>query len=145
PQHVLDWDLAITEEDLRRFGSVVAQFVEILPNRETGGALFDHQDGHAAMPGLRLGICLDEHGKRIGVTSVGDPGLCAVDDVVIANSSGDGGDTLQVAACLRLSQSDAGPLLATGEIRQPPSAADRADALAGEVAHQVAERSLLIR
>ena len=72
------------------------------------------------MPGLRLGICLDEHGKRIGVTSVGDPGLCAVDDVVIANSSGDGGDTLQIAAGLRLSQSDAGPLLATGEIRQPP-------------------------
>ncbi len=93
-QHVLDRHATVAQEHFRRLRSLVAQLVEILADREARRPLFDHQHGHAPMAWLRVGIGLDQHRKRVGVARVGDPGLGAVDNVVVTLALRHCGDAL---------------------------------------------------
>jgi hypothetical protein len=74
------------------------------------------------MARLRVRVGLDQHRQRVGMAGVGDPGLGAVDDIVVAHSPRHRGDALEVAARLRLGERDARAPLAGAEIRQPPQA-----------------------
>src|SRR5207249_9526884 len=119
PYIVLDGNVALAQEDLRRFGSAITELVQVAADRKPGRPLLDHQDGHSAMPRLRFRIVLNQHRKRVGMARVGDPGLGAVDDVLIVRSARYGRNSLQVTASLGLGQSDARTPLTCGEVRQP--------------------------
>src|SRR5258708_2045660 len=76
-QSVLDRDVAVAEEHLRRLGSLIAELVEVFADREARRPLLDHQHGHAAMAWLRVWVGLDQYWQRVRFARVGDPRLGA--------------------------------------------------------------------
>jgi hypothetical protein len=63
---------------------------------EAGGRVLDHQQAHPLMPLRRVG--LDREHDGVAVEAVGDEGLRAVDDVVVAVEPGGGADRREVGA-----------------------------------------------
>ena len=55
--------------------------------------------------GVRIGLY--QQRKAIAVVGIGDPGLRAIDDVIVAIALGDGADRLQIGATIGLGQRDA--------------------------------------
>jgi hypothetical protein len=78
-EDVLLRHLAVLEHQLAGVGATHAELVELLRGRESGHALLDDERGHAARP--RVGIGLGVHHQRVGVGTVGDPHLVAVEHV----------------------------------------------------------------
>ena len=68
--------------------------------------------------GCAVGVGLDQQQRHVAVQAVGDPGLRAVDDVVVAVELGDGADRLQVGAGVRLGEAEAAAHLAGRHPRQ---------------------------
>ena len=62
------------------------------------------EQAHALVPGLRVRIGLHQQRDAVALDAVGDPGLHAVDDVVVAVAPRRGADRLQVGAGIRLGQ-----------------------------------------
>ena len=67
---------------------------------------------------LRAWVSLHQHRQNLPFDAVGDPGLGAVDNIVIALAAGVGADRLQVGAAVRLGERDAAAQLAARETRQ---------------------------
>ncbi len=70
------------------------------------------------MARLRLRVGLHQQREGVAVQAVGDPGLGAVHDVVVAVAHGHGADGLQVGTAVGLGQADAAAQLAGGELGQ---------------------------
>ena len=72
-----------------------------MPGRES--ILFgrDHQ-AHALVTGISLGIGFYKQRKTGAVNTVRDPGLGAVDHIIVTVAHGDGLDSLQIGAGIRL-------------------------------------------
>mmetsp|Transcript_26227 Transcript_26227/g.61964 ORF Transcript_26227/g.61964 Transcript_26227/m.61964 type:complete len:421 (+) Transcript_26227:5135-6397(+) len=81
-QHVLGRHLDILEHQLAGVAAAHAELVELLRDAETLHALLDQEGGHTPRAQLRLGLGVDDEG--VGVRSVSDPHLAAVEDVVAA-------------------------------------------------------------
>ena len=69
--------------------------------------------------GFAVGVGLDEQGEAAALDAVGDPGLGAVDHVVLAIAPGGRADTLQVGAGVGLRQRQSAAHLAARELGQP--------------------------
>ena len=71
------------------------------------------------MPGLDLPIGLRQDEDDMGVDTVRDPGLVAVDHVFVAIPDRPRADRLKIGAAIRLGQCDSAPQLARREFRRP--------------------------
>ena len=99
-------------------GALVSELGQVLADGKARGAGFNQDQAHALVGWASRRVSLDQDGQRVGVASVGDPGLGAVDDVVIAIELGGGLDALQVRAGLGLGQANATATLTGGQVGQ---------------------------
>src|SRR5487761_968281 len=81
-QHVRRRHAAAVEHQLAGVRSAHAELVELLRRREAGHPLLDDECGDAAGACLRIGLGIDD--QRVGVWTVRDPHLGAVQDEAIA-------------------------------------------------------------
>jgi hypothetical protein len=107
----------ILEDEFGAVDRAVAELLDLLANGESAALLGD-EHGHALVTRLRLRVGLGQDGKATALHAVGDPGLGAVDDVIIAVASRDRANALQIRAATRFGESDAAAQLATGKARQ---------------------------
>ena len=107
-QAIGDRHADVLEKQLRRIGGILPDLVELAALLEAIAVAFDQDDRHALPRGLRIGVGLGDDQGQIGVLAVGDIGLGAVDDVVIAVLLGARADRLQVAAGARFGHGDGG-------------------------------------
>ena len=96
---------------------LIAELFQLAVHRETGPLLGDEQ-AHALVPRLGVRVGLDQKGEAVAVEAVGDPGLAAIDHVLIAGALRRGSYRLQVGAAVRLGQAHAAAQLAGREARQ---------------------------
>ena len=111
-------DAVVLEHQLARVDRVVAELLELLADAEALLLGRDEQ-AHALVAGLGVGIGLHQHREAGALDAVGDPGLGAVDDVVVAVAPRRHADRLQVGAGVGLGQRQAAADLAAGELGQP--------------------------
>ena len=98
---------------------LVAQLVELLAGAETVALVGDEQ-AHALVARIGGRIGLGEQGKAMAVERVGNPGLCAVKDVIAACIlARHGADRLQIGARIGLGQGQPAANLASSEFGQP--------------------------
>ena len=107
----------VLEEQLGGIAAVVAELLQPAADPEARPLLGEEQR-HAAMARRGVGIGLDQERKAGAFDRVGDPGLGAIDHVLVAGADGAGADRLQVGAAVRLGQRQAAAQLATGKARQ---------------------------
>ena len=110
----------VGERELGGVLGVHADLVEVAAALEAGHPPLHHQQADPLMPGGRIGPGGDDH--QVAHLPVGDEGLAAVEQVVIAVADGGGADPLQVAARPGLGHGDRGDELAGAVPRQPPLA-----------------------
>jgi hypothetical protein len=101
----------VVEEELGRLDPVVAELCQLWPDPEAR-ALLGEEQRHAAMPRLGRRVGLDQKREAGSADAVGDPGLGAVDQVVLALAHGARPDRLQVGAGVGLGQRQPAPELA---------------------------------
>jgi GntR family transcriptional regulator len=109
---------AVLEHELGAVDGAVAQLLQLLAHREAL-ALLGQEQAHALVRGGGLRIGLGQDGEAGAMDAVGDPGLGAVEHIVVAIATRHGADALQVGAGIGLGQADAATDLAGGEARQP--------------------------
>jgi hypothetical protein len=108
----------IVEEQLRGVLRLQPHLVELAAAAEALCTIGLHQQqAHALGPGLAFG--LGHHDDQVGVLAVGDEGLGAVDQIVIAVAAGEGAHGLQVGAGAGLGHRDRRGQLARHHARQP--------------------------
>src|SRR6202030_1689189 len=76
-------DFVVVEAELAGIDASVAELFELAVHREPGTLLGDEK-AHALVAGLGVRVGLDQKSKAIPVQAVSDPGLAAVDHVLIA-------------------------------------------------------------
>ena len=116
-QTVGDRDAHVLEEQLGGVGGVLADLVEVAPAGEAVAVGLD-QDQRDALGALRR-VGLGHDHDHVGVLAVGDVGLLAADDVVVAVLLGRRLDALEVGAGARLGHRDGADRLAGDEPGQP--------------------------
>jgi hypothetical protein len=82
-------------------------------------ALGRDEQAHALVARFGLRIGLGEQREAAALDAVGDPGLGAVDDIVVAVAHRDRADRLKVGAGIRFGQRQPAAHLAAGEAGQP--------------------------
>jgi hypothetical protein len=97
-KQILRRHAALVQEHLARFRAFVAELAEISADNQSRCLALDQKHRHAPVARLSGGVGFDQDRQRIGVSSIGDPGLGAADDVVVAITSGGRDDALKVAA-----------------------------------------------
>ena len=107
----------VLEEQLGGVLRVLADLLEVAPALEAGAVGLDQHQRDALGAGRRVGLGGDD--DEIGQLAVGDEGLLAVDDQLVALAQRRGADRLQVAAGAGLGHGDGGDHLALGHARQP--------------------------
>jgi hypothetical protein len=117
PDQIRGRHAVVVEDELCRVDALVAELLELLARREAR-ALLAEQHRHAAVTGLGRGIRLQQDGEAMALDAVGDPGLRAVDDEMVAFTARAGADRLQVGAGVRLGQRETAAQLAGGEPRK---------------------------
>ena len=108
----------VLEDELGGVDRLVAELLQLAADREALHLRRDEK-AHALVAGLAFGIGLDQQREARALDAVRDPGLRAVDDVVIAVAPRGHADALQVGAGIRLGQREAAANFARGELRQP--------------------------
>ena len=111
-------DAVVVEDQLGAVDRLVAQLVELLAGGEALMLVGDEQ-AHALVARIGLGIGLDQQGEAAAVERVGNPGLGAVDDIVVAVTRRHGADRLEVGSGIGLGQRQAAADFAGGEPGQP--------------------------
>lgn len=110
-------DADIVEAELRRVLGVEADLVEVASPLEARHAALDDEQREALGALLRIGAGDDDH--QVGVDTVGDERLGAVEDPVVTVAHRAGLDALQVAAGAGLGHRDGRDQLARTEAREP--------------------------
>ena len=82
PEDVLGRDFAVLEYQLAGIRAAHAQLVQFLGPGKAGEIPLDNKSGNASAAGLRISLGIDD--VNMGVGSVGDPELVAVQDELIA-------------------------------------------------------------
>ncbi|PAV66820.1 hypothetical protein WR25_13963 [Diploscapter pachys] len=82
----------VVEEQFGRVGRFLPDLVELAAAPKALAFRLDQDDRHAAPRGLGVGIGLGDHQHQIGVLPVGNIGLAAVEDVVVAVALRGGAD-----------------------------------------------------
>ena len=100
-----------------------ADLVQVAAALEALHAALDDEQADALVAGLGVGA--GDHDHQVGVDAVGDEGLGAVEQVVVALVDGGGADALQVAAGARLGHRDGGDHLAADACRAASAASAR--------------------
>src|SRR5262249_16655030 len=113
----IGWDLVVIEAEFAGVEALVSELLELAADREPGPLLGDQQ-AHAPVSRLCVRIGLDQEREAVPLHTVGNPGLAAIDDVLVAWASGDGSDRLEVSAAIGLRQSDTPAELAGGKPRK---------------------------
>ena len=107
----------VLEEQLRRVLRLHPDLLEIAAALETLGLRLDGDQRRAF--GAELGIGLGDHDHQVGELAVGDEGLGAVDDPLVAVHDGRRLDRLQVGARPRLGHGDGRDQFAGAGLRDP--------------------------
>jgi len=81
-KHVFFRHLDILKHQFASVRATHAELVELLRNRETGGAFLEDESGHALGASGQIGFGVDH--QHIAIGAVGDPHLGAVEHVAIA-------------------------------------------------------------
>ena len=116
-QQVAHGHLDVVKE---KFGGVLshqADLFELAAFAEPRCALFHHDQRHAL--GAQIGRGLADHDHDLGIDAVGDEGLGAVDDVVVAFALGGGAHGFEVAARAGLGHGDGADHFTGGHLGQP--------------------------
>ena len=108
----------VLEHQLGGIDRLVAELLELAPDREALLLRRDEQ-AHALVARLRLRIGLHQQREARAFDAVGDPGLGAVDDVVVAVAPRRHADALQVGAGVGLGERKPAADLAARKPRQP--------------------------
>ena len=108
----------VLEHQLAGIDRLVAELLQLAADREAR-LLGSDEHAHALVAWVRSRVGLYQQRKATAFDAVGDPGLGAVDDVVVAIAPRRGADALQVRAGVGLRQRQAAAHLAAGELRQP--------------------------
>ena len=90
-----------------------AELVELLRHRKAPEGLLDQEGGDAAGPRGRIGLGIDD--QDIGVGSVGDPHLAAVEPIVVAAQLGAQRHRHHIGAGARLGHGQRADVLATDQ------------------------------
>ena len=88
----------------------------LVPNDRPFDALLDDEGGHAARPGVHVGLRVDD--QRVGVAAVRDPHLRAVEHVAVALEVGPQLHADDVGAGVRLAHRQRADMLAADQLRQ---------------------------
>src|SRR5690606_13109080 len=115
-QHVLGRDLAVVEDQLAGGAAAHAHLVELLRHREAGEVLFDEEGGDAARAGLEVVLGIDD--EDVGIRSVGDPELGAVEHPAVAAEVGAQLHRYHVGAGAGLAHRERPDVLAAHQLRQ---------------------------
>ncbi len=107
----------VLEHQLGRVDALVAELLQLAAHRKAVG-FFSEEQAHAAVARLRLRIGLHQQRKALAMDAVRDPGLGAVDHIMIARAPCGGADRLQVGAAIGLGERQAAAQLARREPRQ---------------------------
>ena len=103
-------DAHVLEGEQRGVGGVHAELLELLLADHAGRVHVDEEEREAVVAGVRVGL-RDEH-DEVGAVAVGDVGLRAVDDVLVAVAHGARLDAGDVGAGVGLGDAEAEDLLA---------------------------------
>ena len=134
---VIGRDAVVLEDQLGRIDRLVAELLQLAADAEAGLLRSDEQ-AHALVARLGLRIGLHQQREAGALDAVGDPGLGAVDDVVIALAPGGHPDALQVGAGVGLGQCKPAANVSARKGRQPaPLLRLGAEFLDRECQHQV--------
>lgn len=116
-EEVLLGDAYVLEEEFGGVLGLLADLVEVAASFEALGTAFDDEEGQAVRPALGGGLRDDDH--EVGEDAVGDEGLGAVEQPVVAPVLGGGTDPLEVGVGAGLGHRDGGDGLAGAESGQP--------------------------
>ena len=100
-QALLGVDFIVFKNELTRIDALIAKLLQLLAvldalERHLGfGVNLGHdQHAHALVTGLGIGVGLDQQGDAMAFNGVRDPGLGAIDDIIVALAARDGADAL---------------------------------------------------
>ena len=117
-QEVFNGHPHLTEEQLRGVCCGQSHLFQIAPPLKSGSVVrLDHNQRDGARPLAVAGLGDDD--DVVGVLPVGDEGLGAIEDVVVAVADGTGLDPLQVRASARFAHGDGRDQFSRGKFRQP--------------------------
>ncbi|MNP18853.1 hypothetical protein D3C76_1113520 [compost metagenome] len=106
----------VVEEQLRSVLAFLAELVEDAATAEARQIIdLQHDNRHALRAQGRVGLAYQQH--QIGLGAIGNEGLGAIDDVVIAIADGLGLDVLKVSTGTRLGHGDRRDQFAGGHLR----------------------------
>ncbi len=106
-------DAAILQRNFGGAREVQSHFIFVAADAKAGKIWLDQKGGDAAAAGCGVGLREDD--VDAGDSAVGDPGFCAVEDVVIAFAHGAGLDSGGVGAGLRFGEAEGAENFAAGE------------------------------
>ncbi|MNT14063.1 hypothetical protein D3C72_1490530 [compost metagenome] len=106
---------AVVEHQFAGAGAAHAELVELLGRGESRGARLDDEGGDPLGPGGRIGLGIDDEG--VGIRTVGDPHLVAIEHEVIALAHGGQAHADHVGAGPRFAHGQRPHVLATDQIR----------------------------
>ena len=116
PQNVLGRDLAILEKHPIGVRAAHAELVELGAEAQTGEPLLDDEDSDALRSRVRIRLGVND--ERVGVSTIRDPHLRAVDDVAVAFPVGSQLHADDVGAGVRLAHREGTDVLAGYELGQ---------------------------
>ncbi|MCO5556213.1 hypothetical protein L7F22_009759 [Adiantum nelumboides] len=138
PEQVRHRDLDVGEGQLRGVLGVLAELVQVAAALEALHPALEHEQAHALVLLRRVGLHRGD--DQVGVDPVGDEGLRAVDDVVVAVADRRRRHRRQVRADARLGHGDGEDRLAADDARQPAL-----PLLVGTVGEQVGQHDVVVQ
>ena len=111
-------DTEIFEHQFGAVDTLVAELFDLARYAEAW-ALFGEETGHALVGGVGRRVGFHQQREAGAMDAVGDPGLGAVDDVMVAVAFGADLDALQIGAGVRFGERKATTDFAGGEFGQP--------------------------
>ncbi len=115
-EHVLFGYETVFENQLAGVRAAHAQLVELLGGGKAGKSLLDEKGGNTARTGLGVGLGVDH--QHIGVGSVGDPHLVAVQHIAAGLAVGAQAHADHIGAGARLAHCQSTDMLAADQFRQ---------------------------
>ena len=115
-QDVFFRDLDVIEEQLAGIGAAHAELVELVAAAEAFPVALDDEGGDAVGAFFQVGLGVDHVG--VGVRAVGDPGLAAVEHVLVATFIGAKFHRYHVGTGVRLAHGQRANVLAADQLGQ---------------------------
>ena len=137
-EHILCRHFAILEDELAGIRSAHSELVEFLRGRESPEALLDEKRGDAARARVRIRLGVDD--ERIGVGTVGDPHLVAIQNEHVAATLCTQLHRHYVRPRPRLAHRQRADVLAGNQLRQIPT-----PLLFGTVAEDLVDAEIRMR